>query len=283
LESSLKVMKCKAVLKEIEELERGAAPTASASAHLLSCASCKAFADERNALRQLVASLEPVSTPTDFDWRLRARIREAGNESDPATARRWPLGFAPGLQAITVAASVTLLLVAVVIYRQARPASATPSAVVAAIDIKESAKVEDTASPTVKREATVQDASGANIDESRTTETVRPRNPKNVKANATRADVATQSIQPQQRIFSTDFVSRGAEDLTTAAKLPGSSTDAGGPVISVRVPSPKSWQLRFEDGQGTRRTLSPVNFGGQELIERPDKARLVPASEKGIW
>jgi hypothetical protein len=90
---------------------------------------------------------------------------------------------------------------------------------------------------------------------------------------------APSSPASQQRIYSTDFGSRGAQDLTVA----GNSYTNAGPVISVRVPSPKSALLRFEDGQGTKRTLAPVSFGGQESIDRPDKARLVPVSEKGIW
>lgn len=273
-------MKCKAVLKEIEELDAGAAPTSEASAHLLVCASCQGFADERNALRQLVGSLESVSAPPDFDWRLRARIREAQNENQPA--RRWPFGFAPGVQAITLAASFTVLLVAVVIYRQMQPASLTQSAAVASKDIKASVKSEDAAPPLVNPQPAVAQANGSGPSrESRTSETVRPRNVKNVKTNGARTEVAGVTVPQQQRIYSNEFGSRGAEDLTTAA-LQGSSTDAG-PVISVRVPSPKSAQLKFEDGQGARRTLSPVNFGGQESISRPDKARLVPASEKGIW
>lgn len=273
-------MKCKAVLKEIEELDAGAAPSAEVNAHLLVCASCKNFADERNALRQLLGSLESVSAPTDFDWRLRARIREERNESQPA--RHWPFGFAPGVQAITLAASFTVLLVAVVIYRQMQPASLTTSAAVAATNIKESVKSEDAASPSANPQPPVAQANGSgSAPEPGKTETARPHSVKSVKTSGARTEVAGVAAQQQQRIYSNDFGSRGAEDLTAAA-LQGASTDAG-PVISVRVPSPKSTQLRFEDGQGTRRTLSPVNFGGQELIARPDKARLVPASEKGIW
>jgi hypothetical protein len=273
-------MKCKAVLKEIEELETGAAPTVEANAHLLVCVPCRAFADERHALRQLVGSLESVSVPADFDWRLRARIREALDESQPS--RRWPFGFAPGVQAITLAASVTVLLVAVVIYRQTQPANGTQAAAIAATDIKESVKKEDAPLPVVNPQTPPAQANGSGSAQAPgTTETMRPRNVKSVKTGGTRSEVAGVAATQQQRIYSTDFGSRGAEDLTTAT-LQGSSTDAG-PVISVRVPSPKSAQLRFEDGQGTRRTLSPVNFGGQELISRPDKARLVPASEKGIW
>ncbi|HEY0320986.1 MAG TPA: hypothetical protein VGC66_08550 [Pyrinomonadaceae bacterium] len=273
-------MKCKAVLKEIEELEAGAAPTVLATEHLLVCTSCKAFAHERNALRQLVASLDNVSAPPDFDWRLRARLAEVRAEKEPT--RRWLQSFAPGAQAITVAASVTLLLVAVVVYRQTQPFSASgkQSAAVAATYIKDNAKAQATALPIVNPQTFAQANGSDSMREAGTNGTVRQRGSKSIKASNTRTEVAGVATQPQ-RIISTDFGSRGAQDLMTAG-LQGSNTTSG-PVISVSMPKPKSAQLRYEDGQGTKRTLAPVNFGGQELIARPDKARLVPASEKGIW
>jgi hypothetical protein len=280
LELSLKAMKCKAVLKEIEELEASAGVSAPTETHLLACASCRAFAQERAALRLLVGSLEKVSAPDDFNWRLRARLAEAGSEREPA--RRWFAGFAPSAQAITVAASFTLLLVAVVIYRQAThtPANETP---VATTGINESVKPPTAGNPSVPvipQPSVLPNISGNNT-KPRANDEVRQRVAKSAKANDTRTENAGVASTPKQTIFSTDFGSRGAEDLA-ATGLRNSFTNAG-PVISVRVPSPKSAQLRFEDGQGTRRTLSSVNFGGQELTERPDKARIVPASEKGIW
>src|ERR671939_834064 len=136
LESSLIEMKCKAVLKEIEELDAGASLSALADEHLLACASCRAFADERAALKQLVGSLESVSAPPDFDWRLRARLAEARSERG-VRERLFPY-FAPGAQAIAIAATIVILLVAAVAYRQIMPLqrSVKESSAIASIKIK---------------------------------------------------------------------------------------------------------------------------------------------------
>jgi hypothetical protein len=277
-----KAMKCKAVLKEIEELDAGVRPSAETNQHLLACASCSAFADERNALRLLVGSLDSVQAPPDFDWKLRARFAEARGEQEHS--RGWLSGFAPSLKAITVAASITLLLVGLSIYRQMQLVNEAVRSAAVAANIKGDAKSEDKSSPVVNPQPRAPENAGSvNVKETASSENLRPRGAKGARASGARTEVASQPAQPSspQRIFSTDFGSRGAEDLT-AAGARNSYTDAG-PVISVRMPSPKAGQLRLEDGQGTKRTLSPVSFGGQESIERPDKARLVPASEKGIW
>jgi hypothetical protein len=65
---------CRDTRREIDELESGQQPGEQAAAHLAVCSTCRDFCDERADLRRLVASLEPVVAPTDFDMRLRARI-----------------------------------------------------------------------------------------------------------------------------------------------------------------------------------------------------------------
>lgn len=262
-------MKCKAVIREIEEMDAGAALSAETGAHLLACESCSAFSRERASLRMLVGSLDKVTTPPDFDWRLKARLAEARSES--AGQRR----FLPGFQAITLAASVTLLLVGVVVYRQTRPlpSNATQSASIAgdskrANPVNENKGIADTKD---SAPLAVSDTGGP----SASTEPRRTRGIKSVRTNTTRTESSGQTA-PRERIMSNDMGSLGAPEVT-------SQRNATAPVISVSLPSAASARLKVEDGQGTRRTLSPINFGGQELIERPDKARLVSVSEKGVW
>lgn len=276
-------MKCKVAIREIEELEMSAVLSAEANAHLLSCESCRAFAHERASLRLLVGSLDKVSAPPDFDWRLRARLNEAGKES--VAARSFLRGFAPGAQAITAAACVTLLLVAVVVYRQTRPvpSNLTRSVPIAGADIKERGSMEDDGKvpqPKSVREYTPGVASNSGQSSSSNLFT-RSRNSRSGRASVARTE-ASREPAPQQRIFSNDLASRVAEDVASDKQKDRSAGAV--PVFSVSVPpAAASTQLRFEDGLGTKRTLSPVNFGGQELIGRRDKARLIPASETGIW
>lgn len=271
-------MKCKAVLREIEEMEANASISVEASAHLLACATCSAFAEERTALRQLVGSLERVSAPSDFDWRLRARLAKARSER----ARTGRLGFALDAQTIALAASFAFLVAAVVIYQQMRPStSGLQSTAIAGADVKAGAsgKTEDESAPPVSPQPLAQSGGTDSKVASRLEEATRQRAIKSMKANVVRGESETLASAP--RVFSNDFGSRSAQELVPAG-LQNSFTEAG-PVISVPVRSSQSARLQFEDGQGTKRTLAPVSFGGQELTGRSDKARLVPASETGIW
>jgi hypothetical protein len=68
------VANCKTICREIEEADQGDNVTASVMEHLAGCRQCQRFYDERRKLRQLVASLETVAAPPDFDLRVRSRI-----------------------------------------------------------------------------------------------------------------------------------------------------------------------------------------------------------------
>src|SRR4030095_4460792 len=70
----MSVANCKTICREVEEAEYGENLTASALEHLRGCGQCQRFYDERLKLRQLVASLETVAAPADFDLRVRSRI-----------------------------------------------------------------------------------------------------------------------------------------------------------------------------------------------------------------
>lgn len=266
-------MKCKAIRREIEELEEGTLWSREADEHLLACNACRAFAEERAKLRQLLGSLERVTAPTDFDWKLRARLAEVRSERE--RARGWLWRGATRAQALALAASFVFLVVAVVIYQQTRPASKSQAVASAGAKLK----TEEPVAVVVNSASTATDDGRAVVAEPNSREAVRTRPARTLKASASKTEPAS-SAQPQ-RIFSNDLGSRSAEEVP-AASAQNSFTSAG-PVISVPVRSNRTAPLRFEDGQGTKRTLAPVIFGGQELIERPDRARLVPASENGIW
>ena len=70
----MRSLECRFTRQQIDELELGERPSERATAHLSLCAGCRDFRAERNELRQLVGSLEPVVAPADFEMRLRARI-----------------------------------------------------------------------------------------------------------------------------------------------------------------------------------------------------------------
>ena len=70
----MRSLECRFTRQQIDELELGERPSERATAHLSLCAACRDFRAERNELRQLVGSLEPVVAPADFEMRLRGEI-----------------------------------------------------------------------------------------------------------------------------------------------------------------------------------------------------------------
>ncbi len=108
----MKVIGCKTVSKEIDELESGQAPGAETQAHLQACGSCRTFYDDRQKLREMIAGLETVEAPGDFDFRLRARLANQRAERVSAFS-----SFGFGLPSIALA--VLALVIGVGIYMRA--------------------------------------------------------------------------------------------------------------------------------------------------------------------
>ena len=233
-----------------------------------------------------MASLGAVEAPNDFDWRLRSRLARARSET-PRAFRLTP--SAPGLQAIAIAASFVLLVVAAVVYKQTRPEPANvsqPAPIAQAPKENPSSSVKEVES-TASSTSSLQEKTGSGrrvvaTKPERSSFNSRSQRAQCSQQSPSRTDAATASAS--QRIFSNDFGSLGARDVVPAA-LNNSLTGAG-PVISLPVrSSSQPARLQFEDSLGAKRTLSlnPVNFGGQEAIERRDAARLVPTGAQGIW
>ena len=70
----MKVVDCKVVSREIDELDYEQRPSAAILAHTEVCAQCRSFYSDRVRLREMVAGLPNVDAPADFDFRLRARL-----------------------------------------------------------------------------------------------------------------------------------------------------------------------------------------------------------------
>ena len=100
----MKEIGCKTVSKEIDELESGQLPGAKTQAHLEVCGPCRSFHNDRQKLRQMIAGLETVEAPGDFDFRLRARLANLRAERVPAFS-----SFGFGLPSIALAVLVILL------------------------------------------------------------------------------------------------------------------------------------------------------------------------------
>jgi hypothetical protein len=102
----MKVNDCKTFSRQIDELKVDEQPNAQIQAHLQDCAGCRSFHDDRLKLRQMIAGLEPVTAPGDFDFRLRARLAQ---ERDRSVSPFSLAGFGFGLP------SMALAIIAVVV------------------------------------------------------------------------------------------------------------------------------------------------------------------------
>lgn len=284
-------MDCKAFRQEIEALNAGETPGAAAQAHLDSCLACRTFQSERLSLRQLMGSLGAVNAPPDFDFRLRARlaaVKDTGNY--PLHRTR----FAPGLKAISVAATFALLITAALAYRQFQPvppsapatheqaATATgeheppspatsnkPEQLAVASPGKESAPVVSHADSSDAREVSP-DSNGA--------------------ARMTRAKDARRAAPPRAErspIISNDLALRGNPVVLTPARpsatTPVSDTADAATLLQV---SSQPVRILLHDRQGAMRSVSleRVVFGSQSFMERNAQGRRpVAADAEGIW
>jgi hypothetical protein len=241
--------------------------------------SCRVCADElrgRERLRALVRDLGKVEAPSDFEFRLRARINASG-----ASGRRRPLGglrfvyaFAP------VAAAACFLVVSTALYlRQAsRPSPAeSPSVTVA----------ESSQNVTTEKKAM---APAVGIDkESKQTD---------VEVVA----VASHSVNPparpavqRQRVASRQSREIAARLDARAAGLQRNTVDFSvtqapvitgrGVTIALRASAePMRMILRDERGAGRVVPMRAVTFGSQELLARENVSRQASAANnEGVW
>src|SRR6266550_2870855 len=99
---------CKTIQQELDEAEANEPMSAKAADHLRSCDECRRFDSDQRTLHGLIASLEPVAAPPDFDFRLRARIaREKSRD-------RSSVGLSSFLRIPRAVAVVSLILLAAV-------------------------------------------------------------------------------------------------------------------------------------------------------------------------
>ena len=116
---------CNVVRREIDEADLNQQLSSAASQHLRSCPACRTFRDERSGLRTLMSSLETVTAPADFDFRLRARLAREKDRPNGVFA------FANliGARSLATVALVLLIAVAGLIVRNRMSATSGRTAV----------------------------------------------------------------------------------------------------------------------------------------------------------
>ena len=258
----MKWMECRATRQEIDE--GGDQLSVQALRHVASCARCHAFQNERARLRELLTSLEPVTAPADFDFRLRARIAAQTEKPGP---RSFFGGFALSTPAIAVAAlAVVLVWSAVWFVRLNR--NRTPMVV------SNSQGQERQGNSTAAGDAAppIKQASAPDV----TTPTERP-NP-----GPEGPIYIVQGRKPQFKNPGVSQPGRSSRDLS-AGSAPSLKQGQKPGAVYVSAPmKPMVLSLQDDNGATRRISLPPVSFGSQRLLVGSRVAPVSPANDR-VW
>ena len=286
-------MNCDECRTELEEASLHRLPGDEARAHIEACAACRAFHEERSALRQLLGELEVVAAPSTFDAQLRARIvakQSVGRFSVQPS-------FAPSALSIALAACFMLTVSAVLLFQPtqspqrnvrtfAEPASPTNSS---AARPATSPTIADAASSSWREAADA--ALDAQYSRVKLTSLAQPRRATHTAARLRRLNavfVATEkpinsesfSVSSAQAVTPLAYASLDSQASSDGQSL-ASPTDA----LLVRV-SPHPFEVTLLDERGVARSVSvePVSFGATQLAGRSSDAKLTSLSSgQGIW
>ena len=252
---------CRDTRREIDQSEMYLALSEKALAHIQSCAPCRDFGDERARLRDLVASLEPVSAPADFDVRLRARMAAQRQDN-----RQWFFsGFAVNVPA-TVAAALIVMLVGSIVWMTQRNRTQTPTI------------ASNTSTPAKQTNALPEDKSSVAINEDSspvaiaTIPPAKDSGPSDVARNRNISVKAAQSALAKGSRQSRDFSELPAQSIR--------GLDNAGEVSLTAPVKPMVVSMQDDSGATRKISLPPVSFGSQRLVDNR-----IPVSATGsrVW
>jgi hypothetical protein len=260
----MKWMECRATRREIDQVEGSERLSAQALRHIAACPACGVFQNERARLRELLTSLEPVTAPADFDFRLRARIAAQKESVGP---RSFFSGFALSTPVIAVVAVVVVLGGSIVWMAQH---GINPSSTVASNPPGQGSQGNSTAidnsAPPIKKA----NGPGSTSDTLTTGANTSADEPAYLVRGGKPQFKGPGSAQPLH-----------TRDLN-AGSAPSIKQGQNTGDVSVNAPV-KPMVLSFQDDNGATRTFSlpPVSFGSQRLLE----SRVVPVSSKNarVW
>jgi hypothetical protein len=252
----MKVIGCKTVSKEIDELESGQLPGAETQGHLKHCGSCRSFYDDRQKLRQMIAGLEPVEAPGDFDFRLRARLANQRAERVSALS-----GFGFGLPSIALA--VLAILVGVGIYMRATTDSLTEKPLAQS---EASRATEPPAAPVAVQTASPNDANTKELSAAGSPE------------SAVGPSGAIQSTVKERGRSRKGSRSSNSNTVRRDDLLAQSETSA---MFPLEAAEPLRVSVDYATGGSRTISLPTVSFGSQQVVA--SGASLVKTSARTVW
>jgi hypothetical protein len=256
----MKHKECNKIRLEIDESELGANLSPTTVQHLRECAECQEFQNRQTKLRQIIGSLETVTAPADFDFRLRARLANGEKQSGYQFLSSFPMMRSAGF---VVAVLILLVIGAYAFLRVSVP--------------REQLVAETPAAPTEKSSASVKEPEAP---------------PKSVelagsKSNTTNESVAVDSAIPLRR-------SVGSAPRPRRAMATIDSSGMSAPVIRINQPvagmttfpleiPQESFKVSIDDGRGTSRTISlpGFSFGSRRVLTGRNVSHQF--GQNGVW
>lgn len=110
------MMKCQDIRAAIDTMSKRAPMSHELKAHVGMCTDCGRYADQTTALLSLLSAQPRVEAPSDFDFRLRARIARAQAEPRGLAARIQSLWSFSWGQAATAMATLALAVTLTTLY-----------------------------------------------------------------------------------------------------------------------------------------------------------------------
>ncbi len=285
-------MNCRACRIEIEDAGLGQPLSERARAHAEACSPCRAFQEERLALRQLVGALETVTAPPDFDFRLRARLASVKSVGEHRAARR---SFAPSHAAMALAASFALLVAMAVAFKQmthigtdaasrnevagTSPASDLKAQQVASVPTASSAPDANNVMAGLNR-SQIGALMGSAIERRPVSSSIAYTERRFVGGRR-----GASSDSNNSSIMSADFVVYNAQP---GVIQPGKLNPASEPnpllALSLRTMT-RPVKLLLDEGEGTMRcaSLEMVTFGSQSLIKQDESSAPFTVAAEDVW
>ena len=282
------MMNCKACRIEIEDIKLGESLSYEALAHADGCVPCRAFREERLALRHLVGSLETVSAPPDFDFRLRARLAR----SEESRRVSWGLPAMSRTSIALVTASLALMIVSAVVFRQinfndtgrTQPTQIVRTTPTASNPLSTPVATVSESSQSVKPTVT-EIGSDSEIISRRGEGLAVNRQGNPYRGRSLDAARNTAAPVPREPIFTNEFgVSKTAPQLTPLGIYNPAVDPGPALVVPVRTLG-QPVRVLLGQGRGAMQTVSlkSVTFGSENLIEENVDLRVVTLDTSDIW
>lgn len=283
-------MNCTTCRSEIEDIAAGERLGREARVHVDDCGNCRTFFSERTALREMIGSLEPVTAPPDFDFRLRARL--AGVENTGGSGTVWSRFAWKNAGPAFAATLVVALVSAFAIYQLRQPGtdstvSTQPGAEQVGSQAQDQAQglVPIISAPPAPVLADNPKPSNNDVQSPTSASNVDPSGRTGVhnRSGQSRTNAATKAIASRDTIQTLESSGREARTITPPG-IPNPLSTRNTVLIPVAA-SLKPVMIGVTDRRvpSGKVTVRAVTFGSEDLIVQTDSQALFAPASGSVW